>query len=578
MSKKNPEEEEVVYVDEDGNPIDPDDDEEYEYEYVEEVVERPSKLNSFFHYKDRGGSLGGEILAGIGMGLLAVCVIFMNMQMVANAVTADVTLVSSPENATNIQAAYAYAQLYAASIIVSILGTLAIGILANLPLVQVSTMGLTSSLLCLVETGTGLTVENMLFVNLVAGALYAVLVLVPGIRQFLHDAIPAGVRRGLPVATGLMFAWMALRLSGLLESSTISLGGGKVIASVSGVTVETAGLGVCMLAGVAVAIVVYVVLKVLKKGFPVVLALLAGTVVYLVAGLVVGGFDTSSSTSIANFGRIWLVAGSQSSATTPFADSYLTYWMTGALTAVFTGIADVLEAGTDFSAYSGNVITLVVSGVLCYLFGALFETEATVVAVAANAGVSDEYESEKSMRRVRATNALTNVVAPLLGTGGVVASELSVGASEDRAKSGFASIVASIILLISLFVMAFPAVFATDYYAVGSMNEFNYFAYGNGGFVYLVREVSFAIADVVMVCVGVSMFLGVLKLKGLREIVPAVLMAIVAALTLNVVAAVAVGLLAYLLLSIPARGEDPKAVTVPMIVLDVVLIVAYVLL
>lgn len=576
MSKKK--NQDVIYVDEDGNPIELEEGVEYEFEEVEvEVEKKPSKLNSIFHYEDRGGSLGSEILAGIGMGLLAVCVVFMNMQIIGDMVTADVTLSTSPDDATNISASMVYATLYAGSILVSILGTIAIGIVANLPLVQVTTMGLTGALLCLVETGTGLSIENVLFVNFIAGVLYAVIVLVPGVRTFINNAIPSAIRRGLPVAAGLMFAWMAIRVSGFFTESTVSISGGKVLATVSGVEIETAGLGICLLIGLAVAIVLYVVLTVTHKSHPVFISLIGGTLVYLLLGLVIGGIDTSSSDSVINFGRIWLVAGSQSSDVTPFADSYLTYCLS-AISAVFTGIADVFTEGADFSAYSGNVVTLIISGVLCYLFGALLETDASVTAVAEEVGVADQYQDEKSMRGIRATNAVTNAVAPLLGTGGVSVSEISVAGAQDHAKSGLSSIVAAIVLLISLFVMAFPAVLATDFYPITSMNAFNYFAYGNGGFVYLVRDVSFAIADVVMACVGIKMVLGIRKLNGAREIVPAIVMAVVAALTLNIVAAVALGLLVYIIMAIPQRSKDPSALTVPMIVLDVILIVAYVLL
>ena len=40
-------------------------------------------LNKFFHYKDRGGTLKGEIAAGLGMFFLAVCGLFINMQLIA---------------------------------------------------------------------------------------------------------------------------------------------------------------------------------------------------------------------------------------------------------------------------------------------------------------------------------------------------------------------------------------------------------------------------------------------------------------------------------------------------------------
>lgn len=141
-------------------------------------------LNRYFHHLDRGGTLGGEIMAGIIMFFLSICVIFMNMQVVANAINGEVTLVSSPANAINIAASLTYAQIYVGSILVAIVGSLLIGLVAKLPFTQLSLMGLCSSLLCLVGTGAGLTYENLLFVNFIAAVIYTVAAAVPAVRVF----------------------------------------------------------------------------------------------------------------------------------------------------------------------------------------------------------------------------------------------------------------------------------------------------------------------------------------------------------------------------------------------------------
>lgn len=578
MKKQESYEEEVIYVDEDGNPVEGIEGEEYEYVEVEEQAGPGGlsrALDRVFHFLDRGGSLGGEVAAGLGMGLLTVCLVFLNIQLIGNMLTADVELVNSPQNAANIEAALTYAQLYAGAVIVSVLGTLAVGIAANLPLVQVGSMGLSGALLCLVETGSGLTFENLLLVNIVAGVLYAAVVLVPGLRDAVFGAVPRPVRRGLPVATGLLLAWAALRQCGLLEPSTVSLGGGKLLAVVSGVSASTSGLGLAAIAGIVAAVALYVAQRVSRRGKPVLLSLLGGTVVYLAVGFVVGGFDTSSADSVANFGRVWLVAGSQASAATPFADSYLTYVM-AAIAGTFSGIADVVSAGVDFSGYDGSAVALMASGVLCYLFGALFEAEGTLVAVGDETGV--ELSDEPSVRRAKLVNAVTAAVGALLGCGGVRLSAIGAGGAQDRGRSGLSSVVAAVVMLVSLFVMVVPALFATEVYPASSMNLWNYFAYGNGGFVYVIRAVVLGVADVVVACVGISLVLGLRRLSGAIEVVPALVMAVAAALTLNIVAGVACGLLVYLLMAIPARRTDSAAITAPMVVLELLLIVAVVLL
>ncbi len=578
-SKSKDVEEDVIYVDEDGNPIEVSDDDEYEY-IEEEVAKGPGKLalslNKKFHFIDRGGSLGGEFVAGLTMGFIAICIVFLNMQVIGNMLTADVTLVNQPQTVANIEAAETYFQLYAGSIIVSILGTIAIGVAANLPLVQIASMGLSGALLCLLETGSGLTYENLLFVNLIAGILYAVIVFVPVLRNFIAEAVPASIRKALPAATGLIFAYLAIRLSGFVTADTVSLGGGSPLATLTGHDVTTSCMAFAALVGAIVAIVLYIVLKMVKKGRPVLFSLFGGTIVYVLITIAQAGIDYSNSGSFISLGRVYIIAGSQSSAVTPFADSYLTYAL-GTIEDIFGNLGNVIAAGADFSAYSGNAIALIVSGVLCYLFGALFEADGTIVPVAAEIGVEGE-ELQKSDAAAKQVNAVTAVVAPFLGAGGVTLSKASVAGAQDRAKSGLASIFACLILLISLFVMVFPALFATSTYPVNSMADWNYFAYGNGGVVYVLRAVAFGVADIVMACVGIFMAVSLKDLKGARELVPGIVMAVVSVISLNIVAGVACGLLLYLIMAIPARSKDPKAITVPMIVLEVLLVVATVLL
>lgn len=568
----------IVVVDEDGNPVELDEGEEYEF--IEEDVAPESapgglsfSLNRAFHFLDRGGSLGAEIAAGVGMGLLAVCIAFLNMQVIGNLLTEDVVLANSPQSAENIAAALSYAQFYSGAVIVSILGTVAIGVAANLPLVQVSMMGLSSSMLCLVESGCGLAVENLLFLNIVAGVAYAVLVLVPSVRDAVASAIPSSVRVGLAASVGLVFAYAALRSSGLIAAGSVSLGGTKAVAIVTGVSV--AGVGVPALAGVAVALAVFIVLSVLGKGKPQLFSLLAGTVAFLGISAAVNGVDTANVDSIANFGRVWLVAGSQASATTPFADSYLTYFASS-IPAVFAGIADVVSKGMDFSGYSGNVAALVVSGTLCYLFCGLLGTEGVVGAVAAETGL-DAVSAGTACRRAKFAIAGSMVVGALLGVGSVCVAPLSFGAAKDRAKSGLASIFAAVVMLVSLFILIVPALFATSTYPVTSMMQWNYFAYGNGGFVYLVRDVAMAVADLVMVAVGFSMAGSLLRLRGVGELVPAILMAVVSLITLNIVAGAAVGMLVAILQAALARDKASSVLSAPALVLEALLIVATVL-
>lgn len=180
------------------------------------------------------------------------------------------------------------------------------------------------------------------------------------------------------------------------------------------------------------------------------------------------------------------------------------------------------------------------------------------------------------MRKALICNAATNVVAPFLGVAGVTFGVSSVAATKDNAKSGIAPIVASIGFVISLFVMAVPALFATVTYPVTGMNVWNYFAYGNGGIVYLIQGVVFTVVDIVMVCVGFSMAASLKKLgRNWAEWIPAIITVAVAVLTTNLVAGAVCGAVVHLIISLI---RNRRAINIPMIVVTVLLALVVILL
>lgn len=555
-------------------PLDEEIEEEYEYEYEDEP-RGPSglslALNRYFHHLDRGGSLGGEILAGISMFLLSVCVLFMNMQLVAGTIGLDGELVNAPGVQGNVDAAMLYTRLYAGSLLVSILGSLLMGLVARLPLTQVSVMSLANGLLNLVLIESGLRWENLLLLNLIAGVVYTVIVCVPKLRQWVWDGIPGAVRRAMPAALGLLVGWYALKQTGLFTLSET----GAVTGLAFGDMRQLLRWG---LIGAAVAAALYVLLTALKRKHRVFWSLLGGTAVFAGVVLALNGTDTSNTESFINFGRIWLIAGSQASATTPFADSYLTYAM-DSIGAVFENLGQVFSTGADFSAYTGNTVLTAIGGVLLYVLTALLGTQGVLGSAqsAINATAQEDARLDLSTANAAAPallcNALTNVAAPFFGVAGVGCGVSSVTSMKDHAKSGIASLVACIGFVISLFVMAFPALLATQTYPVISMNQWNYFAYGNGGLVYLMQGAVFTIVDIVLVCVGVSMA-GCLKdCRGsaVSEWLSAIGCVIVAVLTGNLVAGALCGSVLWLAVSV---FTDRKAIRVNTVVLTVLMAAA----
>ncbi|MFT4145676.1 MAG: hypothetical protein QM644_14585 [Mobilitalea sp.] len=542
-------------------------------------------LNRYFHHLDRGGTLKGEVMAGITLFFLSICMIFMNMQIVAGAINGNVELRTAPADPINIAAAATYAQIYVGSILIAFIGSLVIGLVARLPFAQLSTMGLASSMLSLLGIQAGLSYYNLLFINLIAAVIYSAVVGIPVIREYVYKALPNSVRKALPVTVGLMIACIALQMSGIVSTSKIIFGNmdSQNLTFITGVTAFTGEkkLANCAFIGMVTAILIYGILKFFKCKHPVFWSLIGGTAVFIMTNGILVGFDVANTESFLNFGRVWIAAASQASPDTPFGDSYLTYFGT-ALSTIFSNAGFVFLKGADFSSYSGNTIALVVSGVLCYIFVGMYDTEGTLLAVESklnkdsnDAGKVD-FDSQKGIRRAQLCNAGMNVIAPFFGVGGVSVSKSSISAAEDNGKSGLVPIFASVGFLISLFIMAFPVLFATLTYPVGSMNQWNYNAYGNGGFVYLMQGAAFGIADLVMVCVGISTLRTLKKVNWneLSEVIPVIATIIISVMILNLAFGIACGVILFCLTKILSfRKNNLRDIGIPTAVLLVLAII-----
>lgn len=550
-------------------------------------------LNKFFHHIDRGGTLKGEIMSGLTVFFLAICVIFMNVQLIASSLGATVITETVPDGATNIANSTLIATMYAGSVIVAFIGSLLTGLVARLPFAQISMMGLSSSIISLVGTESGLTYYNLLFVSFVSAVIYAVLVSVPVVRKFVFEALPRPVRKALPAAAGLVIAFAAMQASGIVTADYVSVGGSGAAVPVITGGME-GGMAPVAFAAAIVAIVLYIALRAVKLKHPVFWSFIGGTLVFILVMIIANGTETSNSDSFMNFGRLWVMVSSQASQTTPFGDSWFSYMGAG-ISGVFSNFGRVFTEGTQF-AEGINVAAFMISGVLCFLFGGIYDAEAAMQATQddINRDASDDakvdFDAEKGARLALMCNAGMNVAAPFFGVGGVSVSKTSVAGTRDNGKSGLVPVVASIGFLVALFVWAFPFLFATETYAVNSMNEFNYNSYGNGGFIACFSALSFGIADAVMVAVGASMLrcLKDVNFGELAESLPAIATIVGALVFTNIAYGVAAGVIAYVaarLLSFrdPAAGwlvslknnalSAVKGVGIPTYVLFVLLIV-----
>jgi len=510
-------------------------------------------LNKVFHHKDRGSGLGTELLAGLGMFFLSVCGLFVNMQLIAKLSTSgEYAQATAQQIAVNGEY---YALTWFLSMIIAFAGSLLIGIVAGLPLVQVSGLGTSVVLVSMIGLETGLNYYNLLFVCFVSSIVYTVLWLIPGLRDFIFRALPRPVRKALPAASGILICCVALQLTGVtgLTSSSISIYGAGTNGLTENATVQLFGgiaLGqysystdayhpLLMIGMIAVLFTAALFILIRRRsGKPYLVSLMGGTLFFLLVSILRVNLDwkTKKFNLDSLWGRLWMM-GSEDAMQTHIATMKKTFSFTR-----------VLEKGSDFSAYTeagGNVVLLFAVGILTFLLLNMYESQAVLETVGSDAALFDT-DSSKSIRNAMICNGLANIAAALIGTTPVQIAPASVAGEKDGARTGIASIVASVGMAVSIFFWIVPFLFTT---ALSYSIQFN--LYGHYGTVMqLMSESGMAVADAVMVFVGLAMIaesFRQLDLKQLGELAPAMATVLGAFASSNLAAGAAIGTIAFTL-------------------------------
>ena len=100
-----------------------------------------------------------------------------------------------------------YEGMYIATAISACIGSLLIGLIANLPLAQASGMGLNAYFVYSVCLGLGFTYSNALVMVLFDGLVF-VLLTATGLRKLLFNAIPKAVKNAISAGIGLFIAFI----------------------------------------------------------------------------------------------------------------------------------------------------------------------------------------------------------------------------------------------------------------------------------------------------------------------------------------------------------------------------------
>jgi|GEM_PF-363389 len=495
-------------------------------------------LDKYFHFSDRGSTLSREVKAGLSVFFISVCALFMNIQIVAEGFSDNVP----------------YSGLYLGATIVAFAGTLLLGIVCNLPLVQTASLSMSTVMISTLGAESGLTYANLLAVTFIAALVYLVVMIIPALRKFVFHLIPNSVRTALPVAMGFYIAFIALGKMGIID--------GLSLASISDEALGGATIApymrLCVIAGlIGFALVLFN--KKRKSETPVFSGFLTGTLIFFLIAAVVGGI---AFTYVYTQNRIWVGINPD-----PLGEMYT----------IGRGLKE-LQLGTlftegfDFTAFTnagGNVIWLFVHSILMFLFLGMYESEASVQGADLNGAILKEDEYEETAGKFLTVNAITNVLAPIVGAAPVSVGKQSAVAAADGGKTGLSSIVCAAGYLISMFTWLSFVIFATYTKSVPE--------YGHAGFVFPnVIYATFQIADAVMLVMGLMMINGFRKLKNMEfgETVPFAATIVMTVFTQNIAYGVAAGVIVSVFLTLVSfKKEEIKSIKIPQYIKAVLAVV-----
>lgn len=157
-----------------------------------------------FKLNEHGTTVRTELLAGLTTFLTMVYIVVVNPIILSDA-------------------GVPFEQVFTATIIAAVVGTLWMGLFANYPIAIAPGMGMNAYFAySVVGSHGGITYETAFAAVFISGLLFVILSLTP-LREKLIEAIPENLKHGISAGIGLFIAFIGLRLTGIIAADPNNL-------------------------------------------------------------------------------------------------------------------------------------------------------------------------------------------------------------------------------------------------------------------------------------------------------------------------------------------------------------------
>lgn len=366
-------------------------------------------MEKFFNLEKNNTNIRTEILAGITTFMAMCYILFVNAGMFST--LPDVS----------------YEGMYIATAISACIGSLLIGLLANLPLAQASGMGLNAYFVYTVCLGLGFTYANALVMVLLDGILFTLLT-ATGLRKIIFNAIPKAVKNSISAGIGLFIAYIGMQSAGIIvpDASTAS--------SMHSFNVLNGAVNWETLMPILVTLVTILIIAALvsfKKRGAVLIGIIIGTLIYYFLGFTITGFYSNFSFSSVNPINAFVAFKNES------------------LFAVF-------KSGFDFSSYislhgQANFILSLLTTMIAFCIVDMFDTMGTLYGACSRGGLMTEDGEVKNLEKAMLSDALATCTGAMCGTSTVTTFVESSAGVAEGGRTGLSAIVTSILFFIAMF-------------------------------------------------------------------------------------------------------------------------------
>ena len=367
-------------------------------------------MEKFFRLKEHNTTVRTEIMAGFTTFMAMAYILMVNAGMFSELGTVS------------------YNAIYIATAISAILGTVLIGLLANLPLAQATGMGLNAYFVYTVCFGIGLSYANALVLVLLDGLIF-ILLTVTGLRKKIFDAIPAPVRMAIPAGIGLFIAFLGLQSSGIVVDN------GATLVSMASLNVYSGSAAWSTIMPLLITFFAVLAIAAMSsrgvKG-SVLYGILGGAVAYYGLGFTIPGFYDGFAESL-SFNPF-----------TAFKE-----FGTQAFGKVFT-------EGFNFAPFInehgvGAFIVMFITTALAFCMVDMFDTLGTLYGACARGDMLDEQGEVPNMDKAMLADALATTAGAVCGTSTVTTFVESSAGVGEGGRTGLTAMATAFCFFIAMF-------------------------------------------------------------------------------------------------------------------------------